>query len=147
MSYFCRLITTRESEKEEEWEECFSLKIYLCCFFLWLINKCLISSLSPSKCFEINLCNGTIARHLPSPAHTNLTQCIPTDNTNPPKVKQARKPRSYGSPATDLVTGVMCRATSVAKNYEKLSHIDWHYSSQGLMEDSICFGMWKASPC
>ena len=34
-------------------------------------------------------------------------------------VKQARKPRSYASPKlrlTDLLTGVKCRATSVAKN-------------------------------
>ena len=33
--------------------------------------------------------------------------------------KQARKPRSYGSPKlrlTDSLTGVKCRATSVAKN-------------------------------
>ena len=42
------------------------------------------------------------------------------------EVKQARKPRSYASPKlllTDSLTGVKCRATSVAKNWVKSSQL------------------------
>ena len=46
------------------------------------------------------------------------------------RFKQARKPRSYASPKlcplthslTDLLTGVKCRATSVAKKNHSLTH-------------------------
>ena len=70
-------------------------------------------------------------------------------------MKQARKPRSYASPKlcppthllTDLLTGVKCRATSVAKNNQDLLNVQILQYKTYMQCTKICdFRVYKHTP-